>query len=582
MIDDFYLQRRNKFILTQKRRRADINRPSNEDKSKALHKNFESQGRNSQFHEILRSCRSEEIKGNYKSLQKLSIQLLENEEIFSSKSSQLAFTVIEDDEHQTNMDKNINNSDESNLMKDDKKYTTGEKITLERIIKFEENHKKRLTENMVGLSYFHLGDYNKASQHLLRAKDIANEIARTGFSHDSYTDIGGILNDLAVLEAHLGNMKNGYKYLKRCVFMAERAYRVDHDLLSTAFHNYGEFAMLENDPDRALQYYQKAREYKSHAEREDRQITDTKEMKNNFKSGECSYQEKLFQAQSNNMLMDMTTLERNNRSIITLFSLGELTSYLHSSEEGIIYVNKALKLCRRFPSTFNNIIYAKCLLSLANIQIHSLARNRRLTLITHLLEKDKKTEDNGSETIGEIAWDPQALVERALSILQWQYKEDHYYMLVASFMNNLTKPLSKAMLDTDALLNTLHELIRSSTKNKLGEQSVNENLREKETNKTVPISPLFKLYEANLENYQVMLELSKSVNESAIKHSPLDAIYKFQFHRRKNRFQQGERGNPDDIAEEDFKSISSSNFLVGVGIKDIDTSTIQIQNANIN
>ena len=94
MIDDFYLQRRNKFILTQKRRRADINRPSNEDKSKALHKNFESQGRNSQFHEILRSCRSEEIKGNYKSLQKLSIQLLENEEIFSSEKSLTPLTPI--------------------------------------------------------------------------------------------------------------------------------------------------------------------------------------------------------------------------------------------------------------------------------------------------------------------------------------------------------------------------------------------------------------------------------------------------------------------------------------------------------
>ena len=79
------------------------------------------------------------------------------------------------------------------------------------------------------------------------------------------------------------------------------------------------------------------------------------------------------------------------------------------------------------------------------------------------------------------------------------------------------------------------------------------------------------------------LGLSKSVNEVAIKHSPLDSIYKFQFHKQNNRFQ-SQKGNneskTEEPFEESFKSISCSNFLVGCGLKDVDISTIHIQDSN--
>ena len=98
--DIFHLKRGTKLFLTQRRERSDDSLYL--DNKKETTENIELKNPDPQFYEVLKDCRAEEIKGNYKVLQKLSMKLLKRKLQFSPSSQQTKFTFSEEDNEDYN------------------------------------------------------------------------------------------------------------------------------------------------------------------------------------------------------------------------------------------------------------------------------------------------------------------------------------------------------------------------------------------------------------------------------------------------------------------------------------------------
>ena len=61
-----------------------------------------------------------------------------------------------------------------------------------------------------------------------------------GVGDDAYTDLGGVLNDLGIAKALAGDGEGAQKNISRTLYMAQRAYRPDEDLVSAACSNLAE------------------------------------------------------------------------------------------------------------------------------------------------------------------------------------------------------------------------------------------------------------------------------------------------------------------------------------------------------
>lgn len=109
------------------------------------------------------------------------------------------------------------------------------------------------------------GGYHDAAMFTIR--NVVDEV-KNGVPSDSYLDVGGALNDHCMLRMHSSmfdaegtagsTLKDNEVALKRALFMAERAYRPDSDLINTTLSNLGELCFWNGEVERGVAYHQRA------------------------------------------------------------------------------------------------------------------------------------------------------------------------------------------------------------------------------------------------------------------------------------------------------------------------------------
>ena len=116
----------------------------------------------------------------------------------------------------------------------------------------------RLLGNASGLADAWIGRNGSAA----RILDEAFRESSVGTNHDAYLDLGGLLNDLAVCRAQApggaSEAAASEAKLKRALFMAERAYKADGDLVAATLTNLGELCFWCGDAARGAEYHLRA------------------------------------------------------------------------------------------------------------------------------------------------------------------------------------------------------------------------------------------------------------------------------------------------------------------------------------
>lgn len=83
----------------------------------------------------------------------------------------------------------------------------------------------RNARNLAAILAMRRGDLPLARELLEAAARTCEAEARRGNAHDSYVDVGGVLNDLASLSLLEGRAEEALRFVKRALFVAKRAYR---------------------------------------------------------------------------------------------------------------------------------------------------------------------------------------------------------------------------------------------------------------------------------------------------------------------------------------------------------------------
>lgn len=78
----------------------------------------------------------------------------------------------------------------------------------------------RLAHHLTGVSLLKLGRVSEAARALDMARQVAIRASSAGLGCDAYTDVGGVLVDLGVALALLGDVQGAQKHLSRSLFMA--------------------------------------------------------------------------------------------------------------------------------------------------------------------------------------------------------------------------------------------------------------------------------------------------------------------------------------------------------------------------
>jgi hypothetical protein len=87
---------------------------------------------------------------------------------------------------------------------------------------------QRVLFNSSGIALHFLGDHAAAKLQLDRALSIALDAAMQGAASDDYTDLGGVLSDIAANHICRGELDDARTALKRGQYMVKRAYRPSH------------------------------------------------------------------------------------------------------------------------------------------------------------------------------------------------------------------------------------------------------------------------------------------------------------------------------------------------------------------
>lgn len=80
-------------------------------------------------------------------------------------------------------------------------------------------HALRMSHHAVGLALLRLGQVDEALISLEKSKEIAVKVSSAGAGDDAYVDVGGVLNDLGVGKALLGDLEGAQKDISRTLYM---------------------------------------------------------------------------------------------------------------------------------------------------------------------------------------------------------------------------------------------------------------------------------------------------------------------------------------------------------------------------
>ncbi|KAJ1632914.1 hypothetical protein T492DRAFT_984775 [Pavlovales sp. CCMP2436] len=125
---------------------------------------------------------------------------------------------------------------------------TASKVSPERMMA------QRLSTNLTGLLSHYSGDYGKAATELAASLQACEALGRSGMGSDSFTDLSGLLVDIAVTDIARGEIERAEGHLKRARYMAIRAYRPDPRVVIAIETARAELALCKGEPLAALQH----------------------------------------------------------------------------------------------------------------------------------------------------------------------------------------------------------------------------------------------------------------------------------------------------------------------------------------
>ncbi len=252
----------------------------------------------------------------------------------------------------------------------------------------------RLSHHLAGVSLLRLGRLPEAVRSLDTAREVAVRVSSQGHGDDAYTDVGGVLIDTGVALAMHGDWDGAQKHLSRALYMAERAYRPDDDLVATACSNLAEVLALRGEHDQAMELAERAVRLTDKMERFamiQKQTDDEKEEEEEEGSarqqrvggggggearvaagsstgeGKGSPSEAIW-------AVPAEILALNARGIMRRLNFGRLLSRVpgRTKEEGLFYVFQALQDSRKTGLRGNAVLYSQCLAAAGAAHLSSL------------------------------------------------------------------------------------------------------------------------------------------------------------------------------------------------------------------
>lgn len=282
-------------------------------------------------------------------------------------------------------------------------------------------HALRMGHQLMGVSYLRLGRVEEALTSLEAAQEVAMRVSGAGGGDDAYTDLGGVLNDFGIAKALIGDWEGAHKNLSRTLYMAERAYRPDEDLVSAACSNLAEVLCARGAVDEAVEYSEKAARLTDKMEKlslaRKAASSSTKEASPPASSsaggggGGCApFASSSAEDISMVWALPADLLALHERSVRRRLNLGRTLVRYQRPEEAAYYLFQALQDTRASGLRGNPVLYAQCLAAAGTMHLASLLHQGGPTDISHLAAAGCR-EDN------EMNWGAQGLLEKALSVL---------------------------------------------------------------------------------------------------------------------------------------------------------------------
>lgn len=116
----------------------------------------------------------------------------------------------------------------------------------------------RQAHNALGVLHLSRHDLDQAQTHLNTALHYVEQDAVNGYGHDRYMDIGGILNDLALVNFQQGQIQEAERMLRRALYMAKRAHVPDPALVTATHVNLSNIYDHDGKMDQAREQLQLA------------------------------------------------------------------------------------------------------------------------------------------------------------------------------------------------------------------------------------------------------------------------------------------------------------------------------------
>jgi tetratricopeptide (TPR) repeat protein len=261
----------------------------------------------------------------------------------------------------------------------------------------------RLAHHLAGVSLLRMGRVAEAAKALDKARAIAVAASSGGYGDDAYTDVGGVLIDSGVALAMQGDVDGAQKHLSRALYMGERAYRQDDDLVSAACSNLAEvLALREREYEHALELAERAVRLTDKMERFSMIRQQEKEEGGAGKKGqqrvgggdgggggggaagvvEGKGAEGRQPRRSSEAIWAVPAelLALNARGITRRLNLGRLLvrGVGRGKEEGLFYIFQALQDSRKAGLRGNAVLYCQCLAAAGAAHVASLLAEVRV------------------------------------------------------------------------------------------------------------------------------------------------------------------------------------------------------------
>lgn len=262
----------------------------------------------------------------------------------------------------------------------------------------------RMACHLAGVSLLRLHRLSEALHVLDRARGVAVRASSGGLGCDAYTDVGGVLVDLGVCMAMAGDIEGGQKHLSRALYMAERAYRSDDDLIASASSNLAELLALKGELEQAVEVGERAvwltdkmerlHLIKAQEREEGGKKPPTEKVERGGGGGGAAAlaseaaSRTPGDAQDAIWALPAELLALNARGITRRLNLGRLnlrSGGLRSREEGLLYMYQALQDSRKAGLRGNPVLYSRCLAAAGAAHLASLLATVRINVVGYFL-----------------------------------------------------------------------------------------------------------------------------------------------------------------------------------------------------